>query len=86
MFKIIKIISFVIVSYYLCVIHVNAQTVHFSYDASGNRTNRWVETKDMKDPAADTTFKLGKEFWPTENLLVLSEVKVFPNPVAFDDT
>lgn len=38
----------------------------------------------MKDPAADTTFKLGKEFSPTENLLVLSEVKVFPNPVAHE--
>jgi hypothetical protein len=34
-----------------------AQTVHFSYDGSGNRTKRWVDTKDLKDPAADTTFK-----------------------------
>jgi hypothetical protein len=61
-----------------------AQTVHFEYDASGNRTNRWVETKDLKDPAADTTFKLGKEFWPSPVTEVLSEVKVFPNPVAHE--
>jgi hypothetical protein len=47
-----------------------AQTVHFTYDGSGNRTNRWVDTKDLKDPAADTTFKLGKEFWPSDTLLV----------------
>ncbi len=52
-----------------------AQTVHFSYDGSGNRTKRWVETKDLKDPEADTTFKVGKEFWPSDTLL--SEVKVF---------
>jgi hypothetical protein len=47
-----------------------AQTVHFTYDGSGNRTNRWVDTKDLKDPAADTTFKLGKEFWPSDTLWV----------------
>ncbi len=58
------------------------QTVHYSYDASGNRTYRWVVVNDLKDPAADTTFKLGKEFWPTENVLVLTDVKVYPNPVA----
>jgi hypothetical protein len=61
-----------------------AQTVHFTYDASGNRTHRWVETKDLKDPAADTTFKLGKEFWPSDTLWVLSKVNVFPNPVAHE--
>jgi hypothetical protein len=57
------------------VLLTQAQTVHFSYDGSGNRTKRWVDTKDLKDPAADTKFKLGKAFWPCDTLL--REVKVF---------
>jgi hypothetical protein len=68
-----------VVSLFLFLITISlcgfAQTVHFTYDGSGNRTNRWVDTKDLKDPAADTTFKLGKEFWPSNTLL--REVKVF---------
>ncbi len=61
---------------------VFTQTVTFTYDNSGNRTRRWIEVGEMKESAADTSFLPIKEFRPTAELKALSDVRVFPNPVA----
>ncbi len=58
------------------------QTVTFTYDNSGNRTRRWIEVGEMKESTADTSFLPIKEFRPTAELKALSDVRVFPNPVA----
>ena len=60
---------------YVFIGNIIAQTVHFSYDANGNRTHRWVETKDLKDPAADTS--------DTDGELYLDEVKPGINNYRF---
>jgi hypothetical protein len=54
------------------------QTVGFTYDASGNRIARF-QVKEVKQSAADTT--LLPEFKPTDEVELLSEVTVYPNPV-----
>ena len=76
--------NFVFLMFFLfpTVYSVFSQTANYKYDASGNRTQRWVVVTDVNNPPADTAFKLGKAFWPSPVTDVLSEVKVFPNPVA----
>ncbi|MDD2962412.1 MAG: T9SS type A sorting domain-containing protein [Bacteroidales bacterium] len=57
------------------------QTVRFTYDASGNRTQRFIEVKEVKQTAGDTAEFLLPEFKPTDEVELLSEVTVYPNPV-----
>jgi len=65
------------------VVTINAfsQTVYFSYDASGNRTARWLEVKEVKQTETDTTEFLLPAIGADE---LLSEVKVYPNPVQHE--
>jgi len=58
-----------------------SQTVYFDYDASGNRTNRWIEVKEVKQTETDTTEFLLPAIGADE---LLSEVKVYPNPVQHE--
>lgn len=57
-----------------------SSTVHFSYDASGNRSSRWIELTELKQGETDTAIILPKDFEVLQSEK-LTEVKVFPNPV-----
>ncbi|OFY11265.1 MAG: hypothetical protein A2X11_10910 [Bacteroidetes bacterium GWE2_42_24] len=62
---------------------VFSQTVNFSYDASGNRTARWLEVKDMKNSEDSALLRL-LDFKPAGAGELLSDVQVYPNPVSHE--
>jgi len=72
---------FIIITVLTVILNSNAQTVYFDYDASGNRTNRWLEVKEVKQSESDTTEFLLPAIGANE---LLSEVKVYPNPVQHE--
>ncbi len=88
----------IIITLLLIVTQVSAQTkVHYTYDASGNRTTRWIEVLPVIYHASsnDTTVELqvnnllkqDKSTPDSEKNKVLAEgeqgaIKVYPNPVV----
>ncbi len=74
------------VAVFLCILFTMdafSQTVNFSYDASGNRTARWLEVKSIKNSEDSSVIRF-PDFKPTDAAELLSEVQIYPNPASHE--